>query len=101
MGPGDAEYQVTGTFTADPPPAQFTGCHAHGSDMYVFFSVLINVCKSWGVFRLTLSPSYCLDPVGGEVQVLTEAHEEHNEPEHKPSGIPSGGENCHFHAGVE
>jgi zinc transporter 1/2/3 len=98
MGPNDAEYQVTGTFTANPPPAQFTGCHSHGSDTYVL-SILIDGYLS--IFQLTLSPSYCLDPVGGEVQVLTEPHEEHHDEHQGGEHKPSAGEHCHFHAGVE
>jgi hypothetical protein len=73
-----------------PPPAQYTGCHAHDEDQY------------------------CLAPDGEEVLVLAAESEddhaghdhedEHDEHDHDDDGHDHGEEgkmDCHFHAGVE
>ncbi|RCI11073.1 hypothetical protein L249_7536 [Ophiocordyceps polyrhachis-furcata BCC 54312] len=54
-------------------PAQFTGCHHHGSDMF------------------------CIGPDGEEVEVAPASEASSGEQHHESSGH----RNCHFHAGVE
>ncbi|KAJ9658049.1 high-affinity Zn(2+) transporter zrt1 [Coniosporium apollinis] len=77
---GTAEYQVLAAPTATGElPAEYTGCHPHGEDLY------------------------CLTPDGEEVELVSgnvTAHEgeEHTDPAPMPE---SAGPNCHFHAGVE
>ncbi|KAF2014533.1 Zip-domain-containing protein [Aaosphaeria arxii CBS 175.79] len=73
---GTEEYQIVGPTKTEEFEAQYTGCHAHGTDVY------------------------CLDPDGEEVQVLIEPEDEdeHNHTEEDPH---AGEGHCHFHAGVE
>ncbi|KAK4185396.1 putative zinc-regulated transporter [Podospora australis] len=75
---GTTEYKIQTSVTAtqDLPP-QFTGCHSHGD----------------GNAEL-----HCEGPDGKEV-TATILTEDHDEEEHTES--ESGGQNCHFHAGVE
>ncbi|KAJ2977881.1 hypothetical protein NUW58_g7670 [Xylaria curta] len=78
------EYQiiVPATATGEIEP-EYTGCHAHGSETFCFGSGDI------------------------EVEVVTEAGEEGGDHDHDhedgegAAASESGGENCHFHAGVE
>ncbi|KAF2967841.1 hypothetical protein GQX73_g5728 [Xylaria multiplex] len=77
---GTDEYQiiVPATATGEIAP-QYTGCHAHGSE------------------------TFCFGEDDIEVEVLVEAEEadhDHEEAEAEAE-TDSGGENCHFHAGVE
>ncbi|PGH00354.1 solute carrier family 39 (zinc transporter), member 1/2/3 [Blastomyces parvus] len=71
------EVQVTGAGTPTTEiPAQYTDCHTHDSKRF------------------------CVDPNGDDVQILLPSetsgpHDGHGEKESE------GGENCHFHAGVE
>ncbi|KAL1624653.1 high-affinity Zn(2+) transporter zrt1 [Neofusicoccum ribis] len=82
---GTAEYEVMITATAtEELPAQYTGCHAHGSEMY------------------------CFGPDGGEVEVVAEGatategeSDAHDHEEESTESTASEGQNCHFHAGVE
>ncbi|GAW17762.1 hypothetical protein ANO14919_072290 [Xylariales sp. No.14919] len=73
---GTEEYQiiVPATATGDIAP-EYTGCHSHGSE------------------------TFCLGDGDIEVEVLVDAEEAgHDSGE---AEADSGGENCHFHAGVE
>ncbi|RWA07136.1 hypothetical protein EKO27_g7964 [Xylaria grammica] len=73
---GTDEYQiiVPATATGDIAP-EYTGCHSHGSE------------------------TFCLGDGDIEVEVLVDAEEaSHDSGE---AEADSGGENCHFHAGVE
>ena len=66
------------TATLDAAPAEYTGCHGHGSD------------------------TYCFDPEGNEVQlVMEESHGEEGHDHEEEGDHGEEGENCHFHAGVE
>ncbi|OAX77503.1 hypothetical protein ACJ72_08198 [Emergomyces africanus] len=71
------EVQVTGTGTpTSEVPAQYTGCHSHGSERF------------------------CIAPNGDDVQILLLS--ETLTPEGGHGGEErKGGEKCHFHAGVE
>ncbi|OJI98326.1 hypothetical protein ASPVEDRAFT_452656 [Aspergillus versicolor CBS 583.65] len=92
-----------------------TGCHQHGSDVYCITESGEEVqvaldnppaelpseytdCHTHG------DKSYCVDPNGEDVEVLGEVtssgtnSEDSNSQSNEES---SGGENCHFHAGVE
>ncbi|KAF7916930.1 uncharacterized protein EAE98_010361 [Botrytis deweyae] len=71
------EVQVLATATASEAlPTAYNGCHSHGSTMF------------------------CLRPDGAEVEVLGST-EGVASTEQESSGESEGGENCHFHAGVE
>ncbi|KAH8667670.1 ZIP zinc transporter-domain-containing protein [Tricladium varicosporioides] len=85
---GATEYQLVTTATATGPlPAQYTGCHSHAGELW------------------------CFAPDGAEIQFILEgAHTSSTSSTGglatatSPSVIPtgsSGGQNCHFHAGVE
>ncbi|KAI0112748.1 Zip-domain-containing protein [Hypoxylon sp. NC0597] len=67
---------VPATATGEIPPA-YTGCHKHGSE------------------------SFCFAPDGSEVEVLGLGGAEGNLGEGGHSEGNGGGEDCHFHAGVE
>ncbi|KAI2624621.1 Zip-domain-containing protein [Hypomontagnella submonticulosa] len=74
---GETELQVIvpATATGEIPPT-FTGCHKHGAE------------------------SFCIAPDGSDVEVLGLDGEGSSE-EHSGESSESGGQNCHFHAGVE
>lgn len=57
-------------------PTAYDGCHSHGSTMF------------------------CLRPDGAEVEVLGSTEEVASTEQESSTGS-EGGENCHFHAGVE
>ncbi|OBT60598.1 hypothetical protein VE03_10040 [Pseudogymnoascus sp. 23342-1-I1] len=68
------EVQVMATQTGDTPlPTAYNGCHSHGTEMF------------------------CIAPDGTEVEVVAEAATGGSSEE----SASSGGESCHFHAGVE
>ncbi|KAI1381275.1 Zip-domain-containing protein [Hypoxylon crocopeplum] len=77
---GTAELQVvvSATATGEVPPT-FTGCHDHGDE------------------------SFCVGPDGSEVQVLglSSENSESGSEDGSNSNGENGGQNCHFHAGVE
>ncbi|TGO48956.1 hypothetical protein BOTNAR_0451g00010 [Botryotinia narcissicola] len=71
------EVQVSATATgSEALPTAYNGCHSHGSTMF------------------------CLRPDGAEVEVLGSFGEVAST-EKESSAESEGGENCHFHAGVE
>ncbi|KAI0130682.1 Zip-domain-containing protein [Daldinia grandis] len=76
-GTTELQVVVSATATTQIPPT-YTGCHKHGDE------------------------SFCLAPDGSDVEVLglnsedTAGHSEENDVHSE-----SGGQNCHFHAGVE
>ncbi|OTA90600.1 hypothetical protein M434DRAFT_390202 [Hypoxylon sp. CO27-5] len=72
----ELEVIVPATVTGELPPA-YTGCHKHGAE------------------------SFCFAPDGSEVEVLGVSGDEGNSVDGGDSDGDSGGENCHFHAGVE
>lgn len=75
MASNSVEVLISGTATATgEPPAQYTDCHAHGSQQY------------------------CVGPAGEEVQVLAQEGGENSTAQ---GAGGSAGEDCHFHAGVE
>lgn len=72
------EVQVAATQTGSTPlPTAYTGCHAHGTDLW------------------------CMTPDGGEVEVLQDSTETTPAADEGDAAADSEGENCHFHAGVE
>ncbi|KAL3425038.1 ZIP zinc transporter [Phlyctema vagabunda] len=76
---GDGEeVQVLATATgSDALPTAYTGCHAHGTEMF------------------------CLAPDGSEVEVVGAAATAESGDTVSEEPAEEGGENCHFHAGVE
>ncbi|KAK2758263.1 hypothetical protein FQN54_004108 [Arachnomyces sp. PD_36] len=93
-----ADAHATETQSADA--SAVTGCHKHGDDVFCInadgeeVQVLMEVtptgdppteftdCHSHG------EDTFCVGPDGEEVEIV-------------PEGEEAGGENCHFHAGVE
>ncbi|KAH8885363.1 zinc/iron transporter protein [Thozetella sp. PMI_491] len=79
-GPSEYEVILPTTATGSAAP-QYTGCHNHGSELY------------------------CFGPGGEEVEVLTDAGESTSDDDSSSTdsseSSPTGGTNCHFHAGVE
>ncbi|KAI9681511.1 MAG: hypothetical protein M1817_002795 [Caeruleum heppii] len=75
----EVEVSGTGTVTGEPA-AQYTDCHPHGNE---------------GL--------YCSDPDGAEVLVSakTEDASDGSNSEAAESNLESGGQTCHYHAGVE
>ncbi|KAI8957012.1 Zip-domain-containing protein [Daldinia sp. FL1419] len=76
-GTTELQVVVTATATSEIPPT-YTGCHKHGDE------------------------SFCFAPDGSEVEVLGfdgETSDSHSGEVDAHS--ESGGQNCHFHAGVE
>ncbi|CAG8950214.1 hypothetical protein HYFRA_00008452 [Hymenoscyphus fraxineus] len=71
-----AEVEIKATPTGiSPLPESYNDCHAHGSE------------------------TFCMAPDGQEVEIVADASTEAG---HGDAGAEeSGGENCHFHAGVE
>ncbi|KAB2575290.1 Zinc transporter 9 [Lasiodiplodia theobromae] len=80
---GTSEFQVMNTATAtEELPAQYTGCHSHGTEMYCFDDT---------------GEEYVVVPEGAEA---SEDHD-HEEESTESSSSSQEGQNCHFHAGVE
>ncbi|CAD6448567.1 8e7ecdd1-b1ee-4503-af3c-fe634be80221 [Sclerotinia trifoliorum] len=76
-GNGD-EVQVLATATGNEAlPTAYNGCHSHDSTMF------------------------CLRPDGAEVEVLSSNEEAGSTEGESTAESSEGGENCHFHAGVE
>lgn len=101
---GKDEYQVktTGTQTTSAP-AQFTGCHHHGSEMFV-----ARICIFWESSEHTVTncgyfSRFCVDATGEDVEVEPPAAggEEHDDHGHDEEASGDGHKHCHFHAGVE
>ncbi|KAK6530617.1 hypothetical protein TWF281_007457 [Arthrobotrys megalospora] len=74
---GTTEYLVMATPTSSQIPAQYTGCHSHEAEMF------------------------CVAPNGDDVEVRLAAAEEEDHDHDGETKTPTGGLNCHFHAGVE
>lgn len=76
---GTAEYQILTTATGTTAlPAQYTGCHSHGSELF------------------------CLSPSGDEVELLLEGAKEQAESTAAgESAAATGTRSCHYHNGVE
>ncbi|MBE3047224.1 hypothetical protein IMZ48_32815 [Candidatus Bathyarchaeota archaeon] len=70
----EVEYKMTNT---EEYPASFTDCHSHGGDMF------------------------CVDEEGEDVAVKVGGEEHEGHEEEGGEEESGGGENCHFHAGVE
>ena len=102
---GDAEYEVLTTATATGElPSEYTGCHAHGADLYAIENA---------VFPATANElRFCFDPKGEEVEVVAEGashDEEHSSGATSPtvtSAAATGAaespkvtalSNCHLH----
>ncbi|TID17991.1 Zip-domain-containing protein [Venturia nashicola] len=75
---GTAEYQILTTATGTSAlPAQYTGCHSHGSELF------------------------CISPSGDEVELLLEGAEKSASTTAGDSAAPTGKGKCHYHNGVE
>ncbi|KAI1078551.1 Zip-domain-containing protein [Whalleya microplaca] len=78
-GTTQLQVVVPATATSDIPAA-YTDCHSHGDE------------------------SFCIGPDGAEVEVLgavAEGSAEDSSEQSEQSSSGSGGQDCHFHAGVE
>ena len=106
---GATEYQVIATTTGSALPSSYTGCHSHGSELYVQYlrrTIGLNLLKPY---------RFCFTSDGGEVELVAEGAEDDDHDHAATSSgasaasaaatsataASSGGKNCHFHAGVE
>ncbi|KAL8837896.1 MAG: hypothetical protein Q9176_005372 [Flavoplaca citrina] len=78
---GEVMAMVTAGAIEDPPPAQYTGCHSHGEELFCYGPD---------------SEETLFAPEAAAAAIQTGASSEGQEEESS-----SEGRNCHFHAGVE
>lgn len=75
---GTAEYQVLTAATGTSAlPAQYTGCHSHGAELF------------------------CFAPSWDEVELVLEGSDEPPSTTTGEAATPTGKRHCHYHNGVE
>ena len=87
----DTEYHVEVTVTATGDvPAQYTDCHAHDAEAYVF----------WDFSRRRWPVRFCVDEDGQDVALHAEGEDDDEDHDDEETEAEEG-ENCHYHAGVQ